>query len=157
MFPHPVSLYHFFHPNPVSPDQHNHLYYVLDAPKIADFEFDSKLKTLQALEAQHPELFDWNSVDIPDCGTPGCAIGWIASHAGVKDVKEWPHALREIKDFMQIGDTSDFYDRMEMLVTDWRRKSGPCAKALRLYVDKYHPQKIDSIPESVRELFKVTA
>lgn len=41
--------------------QHNHLYYVLDAPDIPDVEYDRLLRELQGLEAQHPELFDANS------------------------------------------------------------------------------------------------
>ena len=41
--------------------QHNHSYYVLDKPTITDFEFDVKLKQLQALEANHPQLFDSSS------------------------------------------------------------------------------------------------
>tara|TARA_B110000003_G_scaffold140024_1_gene141611 strand:+ start:13791 stop:15782 length:1992 start_codon:yes stop_codon:yes gene_type:complete len=41
--------------------QHNHSYYVLDKPTITDFEFDVKLKKLQALEANHPQLFDSSS------------------------------------------------------------------------------------------------
>ena len=41
--------------------QHNHRYYVLDNPTISDFDFDIKLKELQALEAQHPEYHDANS------------------------------------------------------------------------------------------------
>ncbi|WP_406684137.1 NAD-dependent DNA ligase LigA [Seonamhaeicola sp. MEBiC1930] len=40
---------------------HNHNYYVLDNPTISDYEFDLKLKELQALEVQHPEFFDANS------------------------------------------------------------------------------------------------
>ncbi|WP_295333079.1 NAD-dependent DNA ligase LigA [Flavobacterium sp.] len=42
-------------------NQHNYNYYVLDNPTISDFEFDQKLKQLQELESQHPELFDENS------------------------------------------------------------------------------------------------
>ncbi len=41
--------------------EHNYKYYVLDQPSISDFEFDQKLKQLQALEDQHPEFFDPNS------------------------------------------------------------------------------------------------
>ena len=41
--------------------EHNYLYYILDAPKITDFEFDQLLKTLQDLERQYPEFFDPNS------------------------------------------------------------------------------------------------
>ncbi len=41
--------------------QHNYNYYILDSPTISDYEFDMKLKELQALEAAHPEFFDANS------------------------------------------------------------------------------------------------
>lgn len=41
--------------------EHNHNYYVLDTPTISDYEFDMKLKELQALERLHPELYDPNS------------------------------------------------------------------------------------------------
>ena len=42
-------------------NQHNYNYYVLDNPTISDYEFDLKLKELEALEKQHPEYFDENS------------------------------------------------------------------------------------------------
>lgn len=38
--------------------QHNYNYYVLDQPVISDYEFDMKLKELQALEEKHPEFHD---------------------------------------------------------------------------------------------------
>ena len=41
--------------------QHNHNYYVLDTSTISDFEFDMKLKQLQTLEAQYPDMHDPNS------------------------------------------------------------------------------------------------
>lgn len=41
--------------------QHNYKYYVLDEPSITDFEFDIKLKQLQALELKHPEYYDASS------------------------------------------------------------------------------------------------
>ena len=44
--------------------EHNYNYYVLDNPTISDYEFDIKLKELQDLEAQHPELDDPNSPSI---------------------------------------------------------------------------------------------
>jgi DNA ligase (NAD+) len=37
-------------------DQANYAYYVLDAPEIADAEYDVMFRELQALEAAHPEL-----------------------------------------------------------------------------------------------------
>src|SRR4030081_43262 len=35
---------------------HEHLYYVLDQPKISDAEFDKLMQQLQQLEAEHPTL-----------------------------------------------------------------------------------------------------
>jgi len=40
---------------------HNYNYYVLDGPVISDYEFDLKLKELQALEQKYPEFYDANS------------------------------------------------------------------------------------------------
>jgi DNA ligase (NAD+) len=37
-------------------NRHAHLYYVLDAPQIADAEYDKLFQELQSLEAAHPEL-----------------------------------------------------------------------------------------------------
>lgn len=39
-------------------EQHNHAYYVLNAPTISDKEFDMMLKRLEVLEKEHPELDD---------------------------------------------------------------------------------------------------
>ncbi|WP_179377275.1 NAD-dependent DNA ligase LigA [Winogradskyella wichelsiae] len=41
--------------------QHNYNYYILDDATISDYDFDIKLKELQALEEAHPEFFDANS------------------------------------------------------------------------------------------------
>jgi DNA ligase (NAD+) len=37
-------------------EEHNHLYHVLDTPRISDAEYDALFRELQALEAEHPEL-----------------------------------------------------------------------------------------------------
>ena len=42
-------------------NRHNHLYYVENRPEISDFEFDTLLRRLQDLEAEHPEYYDENS------------------------------------------------------------------------------------------------
>ena len=41
--------------------EHNHCYYVLNAPKISDHEFDALMHRLQDLEQAHPEFYDSNS------------------------------------------------------------------------------------------------
>lgn len=39
-------------------EQHNYNYYVLSAPTISDQEFDEKMRRLQRLEQEHPDLYD---------------------------------------------------------------------------------------------------
>lgn len=41
--------------------RYNYEYYVLAQPSISDYEFDQKLRTLQKLEDENPDLFDPNS------------------------------------------------------------------------------------------------
>ena len=42
-------------------EQHNYNYYVLDDPKISDFEYDAMLNELIALEKQYPQYKSPNS------------------------------------------------------------------------------------------------
>ncbi len=49
--------------------EHNYNYYVLDSATISDFEFDMKLKELQALETKHPEFYDASSPTLRVGGT----------------------------------------------------------------------------------------
>src|SRR5690606_41364761 len=37
-------------------DDANHAYHVLDEPRIPDAEHDARMRELEALEAEHPEL-----------------------------------------------------------------------------------------------------
>ncbi len=41
--------------------EHNHRYYVLNQPTVSDFEFDSWMHELEALEAFYPDMADANS------------------------------------------------------------------------------------------------
>jgi DNA ligase (NAD+) len=49
--------------------EHNYNYYVLDNPTISDFEFDMKLKELQALEEKYPKYYDASSPTLRVGGT----------------------------------------------------------------------------------------
>ena len=42
-------------------EEHNHAYYVLDAPTIPDAEYDKLFRELQAVEAEHPQLLTIDS------------------------------------------------------------------------------------------------
>jgi DNA ligase (NAD+) len=80
---------------------HNYRYYILDDPIISDYEFDMKLKELQALEASHPEYFDETS--------PTMRVGGAVT----KNFRTIPHEQR-----MYSLDNS--YSREEVL--DWEKR-----------------------------------
>jgi len=56
----------------------NHLYYVLDAPEIADAEYDQLMQELRSLESEHPEL------QSPDSPTQRVGAGPAAQFAVVQ-------------------------------------------------------------------------
>ncbi|HYR01110.1 MAG TPA: NAD-dependent DNA ligase LigA, partial [Casimicrobiaceae bacterium] len=58
--------------------EHDHRYYVLDAPTVSDAEYDALYRELQALEAQHPALVT------PDSPTQRVAGAPAASFAPVR-------------------------------------------------------------------------
>ncbi len=62
--------------------QHNYNYYVLDNASITDYDFDIKLKELQALEKAHPEFYDADS--------PSLRVGGEVT----KNFKTVPHTFR---------------------------------------------------------------
>jgi hypothetical protein len=109
---------------------------------------------------RHPRDFDFSVGDIPsECGTPGCALGWIGHFAGKSgtfmDVCECLGLVEPIAD-------KQFYRRMDAVVyalpyhDDWYRSAKRCAHVLRLYAAKYHaPAKpvFTGLPDIVREIF----
>ena len=120
------------------------------------------LKAADSIE-RHPELFDFDSTAIPDCGTPGCALGWIAFHLGEYAFNTMPHKWNTMKLGKALCLTDEasginwaglnFYRRLSCIVSGWKDDASLCAKALRLYADKFHPET-DHIPESVRTIFE---
>ncbi len=57
---------------------HSHRYYVLDAPEIADAEFDALMRRLQAIEASYPELVAPDSPTQRVGGAPAEGFGRVA-------------------------------------------------------------------------------
>src|SRR6202011_4944349 len=57
---------------------HNHRYYVLDSPEVADAEYDQLMNELRAIEADHPEL------QSPDSPTQRVGAGPSAQFAVVQ-------------------------------------------------------------------------
>jgi hypothetical protein len=127
---------------------------------------DAILKAADHIE-RNPGEFNFGSTKIPDgpgCGTPGCALGWIGAFCGVveaankvQDIDSCYYGWRCIalvcsetdngkqKPLMRM-DSGQFYARMSGLVSDWMCRADACARALRLYADKYHPAESPAVP-----------
>ncbi|MGB6083558.1 NAD-dependent DNA ligase LigA [Moheibacter sp.] len=84
-------------------NQHNYNYYVLDTPKISDYEFDQLLKELQKLEATHPEFFD------PD--SPTQRVGGTITKNFPTIVHE--HRMYSLDNSYSIEDLQDWEKRIE--------------------------------------------
>ncbi|WP_299890535.1 NAD-dependent DNA ligase LigA [uncultured Lacinutrix sp.] len=87
--------------------QHNHNYYVLDNPTISDYEFDIKLKALQALEDAHPEFYDVNSPTLRVGGEVTKNFNTIVhSHRmysldnsySLEDLQDWETRIKKLVD-----------------------------------------------------------
>ena len=85
---------------------HNYNYYVLDNPTISDFDFDIKLKELQALEGAYPEYHDANS--------PTLRVGGEVT----KNFQTIPHAFRmySLDNSYSKEDLEDWEKRIEKQV-----------------------------------------
>ncbi|MFZ4725999.1 MAG: NAD-dependent DNA ligase LigA, partial [Paludibacter sp.] len=89
-------------------EQHNYNYYVLSSPTISDFEFDAKLKQLQALEEQFPEFFDANS--------PTQRVG-SDSVSGFEHVAH-VYPMLSLGNTYSEGEVKDFYERVRRALND---------------------------------------
>lgn len=83
-------------------EQHNYNYYVLSQPTISDFDFDTKMRELQDMEAAHPEFFDPNS--------PTQRVG--------NDISDGFEQVEHVYPMLSLGNTyseaevQDFYERV---------------------------------------------
>jgi hypothetical protein len=103
----------------------------------------------------------------------GCALGWIGYFSNKYPTNTfgyshlWGVTVENVaRDFLGIETPEhralfsavEFYERMNVLCgaedDQWTASPKLCAKALRAYADKYHPE---GIPESVREIFSGSA
>lgn len=121
------------------------------------------LKSADSIEV-NPSLFNFGETMMPepDCGLPGCALGWIALHAGLSiKRRDCFNGRRQTSDrhliyeFLHITPDICFNALTVAYGGDrWKDSAKKCASALRLYADKYHPET-DHIPASVRAIFDV--
>ncbi|MHC5310761.1 NAD-dependent DNA ligase LigA [Myroides sp. LJL116] len=106
---------------------YNYEYYVLDTPSISDFEFDQKLKELEALEKQYPQYMDMNS--------PTQRVGGeitknfktiehqhrmysLDNSYSVEDLKDWELRLEKVLGHIPTGYTCELkYDGASISIT----------------------------------------
>ncbi len=82
--------------------QHNYNYYVLNQPTISDYEFDSKMRELQEMEAQHPGLADPNS--------PTQRVGSDLNQTFRQVPHKYP--MLSLANTYNENDVRDFYERV---------------------------------------------
>ena len=115
--------------------------------------YDATMRAADHIEAR-PDLWSFSRINVPECGSPGCAIGWIGHFSGVKAGE----SIYDVYKTLGIKTGTDFYDQMSVLNGDdgnlWQCETRQVPKLLRLYADKFLKQ--DHIPESVREIFDVS-
>src|SRR5574344_3137336 len=81
--------------------QHNYNYYVLNAPVVSDFEFDSMMHELQDLEKKHPEMTDPTS--------PTMRVGSDLNKEFVQVRHKYP--MLSLANTYSEADVTDFYER----------------------------------------------
>lgn len=86
----------------------NYRYYVLDDPKIPDFEYDRLLRELEELEAAHPELA---KADSPTKRVGGEALSQFAK-------VQHPVPLMSLQDVFSMEELNDFLEKTKSVGTD---------------------------------------
>lgn len=114
---------------------------------------------------RNPGRFKFDEIAVPErdaheCGAPGCAIGWVAHFTGLEFPRTGgglcPHHKPQI---MRVHDDSnvcsrvfgcghdELYSRLDALDIGWMHAASACARALRLYADKYHLAPAPILPD----------
>lgn len=84
-------------------NQASYEYYMLDAPTMSDYDFDHKLRRLEELEAEHPELMSADS--------PTQRVGGKAADGFAEVVHQVP--LESLQDVFSLEELSEFGARVK--------------------------------------------
>jgi hypothetical protein len=121
------------------------------------------LKAADLIESR-PELYAFYQNEVPECGTPGCMLGWIGHFLGVSGSVGY-----RVCPAMGLGEGQDGFIRngIHQLAIDEssRTKEWPdyvsdpkaAARLMRRWADLHHPAESRAlIPASVRSIFSMT-
>jgi len=95
---------------------HEHLYYVLDAPKISDAAYDKLMNELKRLEAEHPELVTPDSPTQRVGGKPAEGFQKVAHSRPMlsldnaydeADLRDWDRRVHELAGNLPVEYTSE--------------------------------------------------
>ena len=101
-------------------EQANYEYYVQDAPAMSDYDYDHKLRRLEELEGEHPELIT------PDSPT---------QRVGGKALESFQQVIHQVP----LESLQDVFDYDELRQFDQRvRAAVPGAEAFRFRQDGIH-------------------
>lgn len=87
---------------------HNYLYYVANAPVLSDYDFDQKLKELEALENENPDFFDANS--------PTQRVGSDLTKSFQQVRHRYP--MLSLSNTYSEGELQDFDGRIRKIISD---------------------------------------
>jgi len=99
--------------------------------------YEAIMKAANHIES-NPNLFGFTVSTIPECGTPGCALGWIAFFSGMKVGRCVLETAAEALGFpekeFEYHMGHPFYERMDDLVGEsrWTESAELCAKGYLL-------------------------
>ena len=88
--------------------EHNHRYYVLNAPVISDFEFDGLMRELQDLEAENPDMYDPSS--------PSMRVGSDITKEFKQVVHKYP--MLSLGNTYSKTEVAEFYDRVKRFLNE---------------------------------------
>ncbi len=101
-------------------DEHNHRYYVLDAPSIPDAEYDRLMQELRAIEAAHPE---WITADSPSQRVGGAPVAAFAQIRHALPMLSLDNAFTD-------DDLQGFVRGIQERLGDWRELAFSCEPKL---------------------------
>lgn len=108
---------------------------------------------------QHPALYNYQIIKVPDCGTPGCLVAWIGHFLGVvSGTNCWTTgACHSIMGVSRDTFTTRIKDirRGITLCHSYTNHVPTAVTALRKYADLYHPE--ETYPEISKELERIAA
>lgn len=91
--------------------RHEHLYYVQDAPEIADAAYDALMNELKRIEAEHPDLLTPDSPTQRVGGKPAAGFKKVAHSRpmlsldnvySIEELAEWDRRVRELADELPV-------------------------------------------------------